>query len=168
MGRYRYRSERPDQRLPAGCWIVILYSLSTSAIAFHILRPTASKLRPTAFQADSDLFWAFLLTGGNRLRLPIPFTKLFIARIYNGFQKTARTCLLRLFLPGAAPFGDFPDLVNAGGVIESLLSYRDYASPIEPKFSRLGGYPQNFGDFRNGQAFHTSIIQKNFEKSQYF
>jgi hypothetical protein len=84
----------------------------------------------------------------------MPFIKLFMPRIYSEFQKTARARLLRLFLPGAAPLGDFPNLVNAGGVIEGLLGYRAYSGPKKPLHNSRGPYTQNLGYFCDGQSFH--------------
>jgi hypothetical protein len=84
----------------------------------------------------------------------MPFIKLFIPRIYSGFQKSARSRLFRFLLPGAAPLGDFPYLVNTGGVVKGLFGYRFNSGSKKPLHNGSWPYPQNLGYLCNGQSFH--------------
>jgi hypothetical protein len=59
-------------------------------------------------------------------------------------------------------------LVNTGGVIDGLPGYGGDTGPIEPKFSRFGGYSQNLSDFRDSQTFHKFIFPENLKKVNLF
>jgi hypothetical protein len=76
--------------------------------------------------------------------------------------------IFRPLLPGAAPFGDLPDLVNTSGVIEGLFSYGFYPSPNEPLQDGSGLYIQDLGNLGYSQSFHTYSIAYNLKKINSF
>jgi hypothetical protein len=54
------------------------------------LFPAARKASPTAYQAEFGLVLTLLEGGGNKLRLPMPFIKLFIPQQYPKKRINAR------------------------------------------------------------------------------
>jgi hypothetical protein len=76
--------------------------------------------------------------------------------------------IARLFLPGAAPLGDFPNRFKGRVWVDDLPSNGFYSQGTEPLVDRPFRYAELFGQFLYCESFHNQSISKIFKKVKIF